>query len=142
MLDMALSVVAGGKLKMAIAKGERIPLDWATDRDGNPTDDPQKGFDGYFLPLGGFKGLGMAYAIDILCGVMTGGAFQNHIKNMFKDPTEPSRTCHMFMAVDLVQAAEPGGDPNGNAGISRLCPQHPHYLRPPAGPSRRDRGSL
>lgn len=101
MLDMALSVVAGGKLKMAIAKGERIPLDWATDRDGNPTDDPQKGFDGYFLPLGGFKGLGMAYAIDILCGVMTGGAFQNHIKNMFKDPTEPSRTCHMFMAVDL-----------------------------------------
>ena len=101
MLDMALSVVAGGKLKMAIAKGERIPLDWATDRDGNPTDDPQKGFDGYFLPLGGFKGLGMAYAIDILCGVMTGGAFQNHIRNMFKDPTEPSQTCHMFMAVDL-----------------------------------------
>lgn len=107
MLDMALSVVAGGKLKMAIAKGERIPLDWATDRDGNPTDDPQKGFDGYFLPLGGFKGLGMAYAIDILCGVMTGGAFQNHIKNMFKDPTEPSRTCHMFMAVDLSRLLSP-----------------------------------
>lgn len=101
MLDMALSVVAGGKLKMAIAKGEKIPLDWATDKDGNPTDDPQKGFDGYFLPLGGFKGLSMAYAIDILCGVMTGGAFQNHIKNMFKDPSAPSRTCHMFLAVDL-----------------------------------------
>ena len=101
MLDMALSVVAGGKLKMAIAKGEKIPLDWATDKDGNPTDDPQKGFDGYFLPLGGFKGLGMAHAIDILCGVMTGGAFQNHIKNMFKDPEDPSGTCHMFLAVDV-----------------------------------------
>ena len=61
---------------------EKIPLDWATDKDGNPTDDPQKGFDGYFLPVGGFKGLGMAYAIDILCGVLTGGAFQNHIRNM------------------------------------------------------------
>lgn len=101
MLDMALSVVAGGKLKMAIAKGEKIPLDWATDKDEIPTDDPQKGFDGYFLPVGGFKGLGMAYAIDILCGVLTGGAFQNHIRNMFKDPTEPSRTCHMFLAVDV-----------------------------------------
>lgn len=101
MLDMALSVVAGGKLKMAIAKGEKIPLDWATDKDGNPTDDPRKGFDGYFLPVGGFKGLGMAYAIDILCGVLTGGAFQNHIRNMFKDPTEPSQTCHMFLAVDV-----------------------------------------
>lgn len=103
MLDMALSVVAGGKLKMAIARGEKIPLTWATDKNGNPTDDPQAGFDGYFLPLGGFKGLGMAYAIDILCGVMSGGAFQNHIKNMFKDPTDPSRTCHMFMALDLTK---------------------------------------
>lgn len=101
MLDMALSVVAGGKLKMAIAKGEKIPLDWATDKNGNPTDDPQAGFDGYFLPLGGFKGLGMAHAIDILCGVLTGGAFQNHIKNMFKDPNDPSQTCHMFMAIDV-----------------------------------------
>ncbi len=103
MLDMALSVVAGGKLKMAIAKGEKIPLDWATDKDGNPTDDPQVGFDGYFLPLGGFKGLGIAHAIDIMCGVMTGGAFQNHIKNMFKDPMDPSQTCHMFMAVDITR---------------------------------------
>lgn len=103
MLDMALSVVAGGKLKMAIAKGEKIPLDWATDKNGNPTDDPQAGFDGYFLPLGGFKGLGMAHAIDILCGVLTGGAFQNHIKNMFKDPNDPSQTCHMFLAVDVAR---------------------------------------
>lgn len=100
MLDMAISVVAGGKLKMAIAKGEKIPLGWASDKDGNPTDDPQRGFDGFLLPAGGFKGLGVAYAIDLLCGVMSGGAFQNHIKNMFKDPTEPSKTCHMFLAVD------------------------------------------
>lgn len=101
MLDMALSVVAGGKLKMAIAKGEKIPLGWASDKEGMPTDDPQKGFDGYLLPAGGFKGLGIAYAIDLLCGVMTGGAFQNHIRNMFKDPSEPSRTCHMFLAADV-----------------------------------------
>lgn len=101
MLDMALSVVAGGKLKMAIAKGEKIPMDWATDKEGNPTDDPQKGFDGYFLPVGGFKGLGLSYAIDILCGVMSRGAFQNHIKNMYKDPLAPSRTCHLFAAMDL-----------------------------------------
>lgn len=100
MLDMSLSVVAGGKLKLAISKNEKIPFDWATDKDGNPTDDPQAGFDGYFLPMGGFKGIGIAHAIDILCGVMTGGAFQNHIKNMFKDPFDSSKTCHMFMAVD------------------------------------------
>ncbi|HJB53154.1 MAG TPA: Ldh family oxidoreductase [Candidatus Oscillibacter pullicola] len=122
MLDMALSVVAGGKLKMAIAKGEKIPLDWATDKDGIPTDDPQKGFDGYFLPVGGFKGLGMAYAIDILCGVLTGGAFQNHIRNMFKDPTEPSRTCHMFLAVDVSRLM-------GEEEIRRRMTEYRDYIR-------------
>ena len=108
MLDMSLSVVAGGKLKMAIAKGEKIPFGWATDIDGNPTDDPRKGFDGYFLPVGGFKGLGMAYVIDLICGVISGGAFQNHIRNMFKDPMDPSRTCHMFMAIDISRLISPG----------------------------------
>lgn len=122
MLDMALSVVAGGKLKMAIAKGEKIPLDWATDKNGNPTDDPQAGFDGYFLPLGGFKGLGMAHAIDILCGVLTGGAFQNHIKNMFKDPLDPSQTCHMFMAVDVARLM-------GEEEIHQRMKEYRDYIR-------------
>lgn len=100
MLDMALSVVAGGKLKMAARKGEKIPFGWATDRNGDPTDDPQKGFDGYFLPVGGFKGLGIAYVIDILCGVLTGGAFSDHLKSMYADPDEPSGTCHLFLALN------------------------------------------
>lgn len=107
---------------MAIAEGEKSPLDWATDKDGNPTDDPQKGFDGYFLPVGGFKGLGMAYAIDILCGVLTGGAFQNHIRNMFKDPSEPSRTCHMLLAVDVSRLM-------GEEEIRRRMTEYRDYIR-------------
>jgi hypothetical protein len=39
-LDMATSVVAGGKLHVAGSKGEPIPLGWARDKDGNPTTDP------------------------------------------------------------------------------------------------------
>lgn len=54
-LDIALSQVAAGKLLLAAKKGEKIPLDWAADREGRPTDDPQKGFDGYLLPMGGFR---------------------------------------------------------------------------------------
>ena len=43
-LDMSLSVVAGGKLTLAIKKKEKIPMDWATDKNGRPTDDPQAAF--------------------------------------------------------------------------------------------------
>jgi LDH2 family malate/lactate/ureidoglycolate dehydrogenase len=100
-LDMSLSAVAGGKLLLASKKGEKIPLDWATDRDGRPTDDPDKAFAGFLLPMGGFKGLGLAYVVEILCGVITGGAFGEGILSMYKRPDEPSQTGHTMIAVNL-----------------------------------------
>jgi LDH2 family malate/lactate/ureidoglycolate dehydrogenase len=100
-LDMSLSAVAGGKLLLASKKGEKIPLDWATDREGRPTDDPDKAFAGFLLPMGGFKGLGLAYVVEILCGVITGGAFGEEILSMYKRPDEPSQTGHTMIAVNL-----------------------------------------
>jgi LDH2 family malate/lactate/ureidoglycolate dehydrogenase len=99
-LDMSLSAVAGGKLLLASKKGERIPLDWATDKDGQPTDDPDKAFAGFLLPMGGYKGLGLSYAVDILCGLITGGAFGDQIRSMYSHPTDPSLTGHMMIALN------------------------------------------
>ena len=100
-LDMSLSVVAGGKLTLAIKKKEKIPMDWATDKEGRPTDDPQKAFDGYLLPMGGHKGLGLSYVVDILSGVITGGVFSKEMKSMYANPEEPSFTGHFFIAIDI-----------------------------------------
>jgi LDH2 family malate/lactate/ureidoglycolate dehydrogenase len=100
-LDMSLSAVAGGKLLLASKKGEKIPLDWATDKDGRPTDDPDKAFSGFLLPMGGFKGLGLAYMVEILCGVINGGAFGEDILSMYKEPDKPSHTGHVMIAVNI-----------------------------------------
>lgn len=100
-LDISLSVVAGGKLTLAIKKNEKIPTDWATDKEGRPTDDPQKAFDGYLLPMGGHKGLGLSYVVDILSGVITGGVFSKEMKSMYANPEEPSLTGHFFIAIDI-----------------------------------------
>lgn len=100
LLDMSLSVVAGGKLHLAAAKGEKIPLDWAVDRDGVPTDDPKTALDGFLLPVGGYKGLGLAYAVDILAGVITGGLFADQMRSMYKHPTVPSLTGHCMIAIN------------------------------------------
>ena len=100
-LDISLSAVAGGKLLLASKKGEKIPLDWATDRDGRPTDDPDEAFAGFLLPLGGYKGLGLAYAVDILCGLITGGAFLDGMKGMYKYPDDPSLTGHFLLAINV-----------------------------------------
>jgi LDH2 family malate/lactate/ureidoglycolate dehydrogenase len=99
-LDISLSSVAGGKLLLASKKGERIPLDWATDKEGRPTDDPDVAFAGFLLPLGGHKGLGLSYVVDILSGLITGGAVQFGIRSMYKRPTEPSLTGHFMIVIN------------------------------------------
>lgn len=74
-LDMATSVVAGGKLDVARIRGEKIPFGWAVDREGKPTDDPAAARQGALVPLGGPKGYGLAVVLDVLCGVLSGGRF-------------------------------------------------------------------
>ena len=100
LLDISMSSVAGGKLLLAIEKEEKIPFGWATDRDGRPTDDPSAGFAGFLLPVGGHKGFGLSLMIDILCGILSGGAFQHHLKSMYAAPEETSATCHLMIAID------------------------------------------
>lgn len=100
-LDISLSAVAGGKLLLASKKGAKIPLDWATDKEGRPTDDPDEAFAGFLLPMGGYKGLGLAYVVDILCGVITGGAFLQGMKGMYKYPGDPSLTGHFMIALNV-----------------------------------------
>jgi LDH2 family malate/lactate/ureidoglycolate dehydrogenase len=93
--------VAGGKLLLASKKGDKIPLEWATDKEGRPTEDPDEAFAGFLLPMGGYKGLGLAYAVDILCGVITGGAFLQGMKGMYKYPDDPSLTGHFMIALNI-----------------------------------------
>lgn len=69
-LDMATSVVAGGKLFLAIDKGISIPVGWALDKNGNPTTDPRQS--AALLPVGGHKGSGLALMLECLGSVMVG----------------------------------------------------------------------
>ena len=69
-LDMATSVAAGGKIKLAIDKGISIPEGWALDKEGKPTTDPRQV--GALLPFGGPKGSGLALMFECLSSVMVG----------------------------------------------------------------------
>lgn len=69
-LDMAISTVAVGKIVLALRRGERIPEGWAVTKDGRPTTDPRDALEGYLLPIGGYKGLGLGIVVDILSGIL------------------------------------------------------------------------
>ena len=62
-------------MQLAIEKGEKIPLGWAVDEHGNPTEDPAAALRGTLLPVGGPKGYGMSVVLDILSGVLSGATF-------------------------------------------------------------------
>jgi LDH2 family malate/lactate/ureidoglycolate dehydrogenase len=98
--DISLSAVSGGKILVAAKNGEQIPLGWATDREGHPTTDPNVGFKGFLLPMGGHKGFGLSLLVDILCGVITGGSFQNELKSMYVYPDDPSNTAHLMLVIN------------------------------------------
>lgn len=95
-LDMATSVVSQGRIKKYADEKRPIPLGWANDREGKPTDNPDAFF--LMLPLGegGYKGYGLAVVMDALAGVLTGSLFA---RNFISGPG--SRGCgHFFIALD------------------------------------------
>lgn len=70
--DMAASEAAFGKIIEAKRAGKAIPDGWALDKDGNPTTDSAKAFEGMLLPMGGAKGMGVAMMVECLTGAFTG----------------------------------------------------------------------
>jgi LDH2 family malate/lactate/ureidoglycolate dehydrogenase len=42
--DFSLGVVSSGKLILSRKRGEKIPLGWAVDKNGLPTEDPYEGY--------------------------------------------------------------------------------------------------
>ncbi|MEM8536221.1 MAG: Ldh family oxidoreductase [Pseudomonadota bacterium] len=70
--DFSTSAVALGKITMAKAAGEPIPLGWAVDKDGAPTTDPKAALQGALLSAGGYKGWGFGLMVELLAAGMTG----------------------------------------------------------------------
>lgn len=98
--DMAMSATAMGKIRLAQAAGEPIPAGWATDADGRPTTDAAAAIKGMLLPAAGPKGFGLAVAIDLLCGGLSGGAITDEVNPLYGDPSKPYRCSHFFLALD------------------------------------------
>ncbi|CAG8970887.1 hypothetical protein HYALB_00000866 [Hymenoscyphus albidus] len=97
-LDMAPSIAARGKIYKAYRRGEKIPTDWALDKDGNRTDDPEKALEGVMLPMGGPKGSALSVMMDVFSGVLSGSAFAGGVTNPY-DPSKPANVGHFLIAI-------------------------------------------
>ncbi len=99
-LDMALSEAALGKIRLAAAEGREIPPTWATDAEGTPTTDPDAAIAGLLLPAAGPKGYGLAFMVDVLTGVLSGGSFGAGVQGLYADTSVANDCAHFFLAID------------------------------------------
>jgi len=75
-------------------------LGWALDESGAPTDDPGAALKGTLLPIGGPKGYGLAFMVDVLAGMLSGAAFGREIKS-FHQLTGPTEVGALALAIDV-----------------------------------------
>lgn len=105
-VDMATSTVARGKIREAAKLGKEIPPNWALDRHGESTVDPQEALDGSLLPFGGVKGYCMAIVVEMLAGVFAGAGFSKGIEQVVgaSDSEGPLKTeqrvGHSFIVIN------------------------------------------
>ena len=101
LLDMATTTVAAGRIfKAMINRQPEIPSGWAFDSEGVPTTDTAKAYKGMLMPLGGYKGSGLGIMVEILCGVLGGGAMANEVGGI-RVRGRKNRCSQMFLAIDV-----------------------------------------
>jgi LDH2 family malate/lactate/ureidoglycolate dehydrogenase len=103
LLDMATTTVAAGKVfKAFINHQPEIPAGWAFDSDGVPTTRTEQAYHGMLMPLGGYKGSGLAFLVEILCSVLSGGAMSGEVGGI-RFRGKRVRSSQMFLAIDIAR---------------------------------------
>lgn len=96
-VDVSLSKVARGKVKLAADRGEPIPEGWCLDADGKPTTDAKAGFTGSFLPMGDARGAALVLMVEMLCTAMTGSNFAFEASSFYDAEGPPPHVGQLFV---------------------------------------------
>ena len=106
-LDMATSQVAWNKVLNARIENATLDPGIAVDAHGEVTTDPHCAQAGIALggPIYGYKGYGLAFMIELLCGPLNAMTFGPRVNNMYEELDKPRRIGHLVMAIDPLRFA-------------------------------------
>jgi len=99
-IDMSLSKVARGKVMVANQLNEKIPEDWAIDKDGKPTTDAKKALEGAMLPIGDAKGSALALMVEVLAAGLTGSNFGFEASSFLNAEGDAPGVGQLIIAID------------------------------------------
>jgi L-2-hydroxycarboxylate dehydrogenase (NAD+) len=101
-LDIATSVSSFGTIRVHQVTGEPMPEGWAVHSEtGQPISDPKRVGEGVLLPIGGYKGSGLALTIGLLAGTLNGAAFGRDVIDFNQPGTQETNTGQFVAAIDV-----------------------------------------
>jgi ureidoglycolate dehydrogenase (NAD+) len=126
--DGATSYMSANKIRLYGEKGLELPPGCGADKHGKETTVPDQVE--LLLPIGDYKGYGIAMMVDIFCGLLTGMPTGDEVSDMFRDPfTQRRQLGQFYSAVRIDVFEEPGrfktGLQNLADRIRRQPRQHP-----------------
>lgn len=101
--DFSTSAVALGKITMAAAAGQAIPLGWAVDADGQPTTDPHIALKGALVSAGGHKGWGFGLMAEVLVAGLTGSLNAIDVAPLKAPEGKPHDLGQVYLIIDPSQ---------------------------------------
>lgn len=104
--DMATTGTAYVNILRAAEENRPIPLGWALDADGTPTDDPHLALAGTVAPLGGAKGFGLGLLVEILAAGLSGSNWGIDSTSFGDDVGGPPGVGQTFIAIDASRSTE------------------------------------
>lgn len=100
-LDIATSIVSYGTIKNHKLLNRPLHDDWMIDpKTGEPVIDPQKTAEALLLPMGGYKGAGLALMFGLLAGTLNGALFGRDCVDFNADPSKVTNTGQFVLALD------------------------------------------
>jgi LDH2 family malate/lactate/ureidoglycolate dehydrogenase len=103
-LDIATSVVSYGTIKNHRLQGRELERDWMVDpATGAPITDPAKSMEGLLLPLGGYKGAGLALMLGLLGGTLNRAPFGRDVIDFNAHPDRVTNTGQFVVALDVAR---------------------------------------
>lgn len=98
--DFSTAAVALGKITMAKAAGEQIPLGWAVDADGTPTTDPEAALKGALVSAAGYKGWALGLLVEVLAAGLTGSVNSLDVKGLKLPDGPPHDLGQFYILID------------------------------------------
>jgi len=100
-LDIATSIVSYGTIKNHRLQGKPLPAGWMIDpATGETVTDPKKTAEALLLPMGGYKGAGLALMLGMLAGTLNGALFGRDCVDFNATPEKVNNTGQFVIALD------------------------------------------